>query len=326
MLARCCASSPRGGRIAVSDLVAEDHLTPAKHAERGSDVGCIAAALLKSEYLDGSAAAGFTDAELEFTHEAAPGNHSAIVRATEQQSRDCAETEQQASNVSKGSYGRFWPRFSVRHERTAQDRTARPFWHGSGARILRRLRGSVLRTGDRPGARPEHPPRVDDDHLPAAEVDGPRCSQDPQVPHVDVVREHETVEAGIDLDSGEQQLLATQVSKRTAYQHFSTKDDLVAEYLRRFDPDVMPGVFDRTDLTARERLLAAFEMPRPCRCARTSQQPWSCTTPSTRHPDRHATTRPPSRRDWPPPPARPAPYPGPRPRVLPHRGHHRRHR
>src|ERR1700722_2573240 len=39
------------------------------------------------------------------------------------------------------------------------------------------------------------------------------------------------------------------------------KDELVAEYLRRFDPDVMPGVFDRTDLTPRERLLAAFEVP-----------------------------------------------------------------
>jgi AcrR family transcriptional regulator len=51
------------------------------------------------------------------------------------------------------------------------------------------------------------------------------------------------------------------VSKRTAYQHFTGKDELVAEYLRRFDPDVMPGVFDRTDLTPRERLLAAFEVP-----------------------------------------------------------------
>lgn len=52
-----------------------------------------------------------------------------------------------------------------------------------------------------------------------------------------------------------------QVSKRTAYKHFTSKDELVAEYLRRFDPDVMPGVFDRTDLTPRERLLAAFEIP-----------------------------------------------------------------
>jgi AcrR family transcriptional regulator len=48
-----------------------------------------------------------------------------------------------------------------------------------------------------------------------------------------------------------------QVSKRTAYQHFTSKDELGAEYLRRFDPDVMPGVFDCTDLTPRERLIAA---------------------------------------------------------------------
>lgn len=52
-----------------------------------------------------------------------------------------------------------------------------------------------------------------------------------------------------------------QVSKRTIYQHFTSKDELVAEYLRRFDPDVVPGVFDRTDLTPRARLLAAFDMP-----------------------------------------------------------------
>jgi AcrR family transcriptional regulator len=52
-----------------------------------------------------------------------------------------------------------------------------------------------------------------------------------------------------------------QVSKRTFYQHFTGKDELIAEYLRRFDPDVMSGVFDRTDLTPRERLLAAFEIP-----------------------------------------------------------------
>jgi AcrR family transcriptional regulator len=61
--------------------------------------------------------------------------------------------------------------------------------------------------------------------------------------------------------TGMDQLCATaQVSKRTAYQHFSGKDELVAEYLRRFDPSVLSGVFDRTDLTPRERLLAAFDV------------------------------------------------------------------
>ena len=66
---------------------------------------------------------------------------------------------------------------------------------------------------------------------------------------------------GINRTGMDQLCAVAQVSKRTAYQHFTTKDELVAEYLRRFDPDVMPGVFDRTDLTPRERLLAAFEMP-----------------------------------------------------------------
>ena len=44
-------------------------------------MGCIAGALSRSEYLDGLAAVGFTDAEVTFTHEAAPGMHAAIVRA-----------------------------------------------------------------------------------------------------------------------------------------------------------------------------------------------------------------------------------------------------
>jgi len=66
---------------------------------------------------------------------------------------------------------------------------------------------------------------------------------------------------GINRTGMDQLCAVAQVSKRTAYQHFSSKDELVAEYLRRFDPDVMPGVFDRADLTPRERLLAAFDMP-----------------------------------------------------------------
>ena len=65
-------------------------------------------------------------------------------------------------------------------------------------------------------------------------------------------------------NTGMDQLCAVaQVSKRTAYQHFASKDELIAEYLRRFDPDVMPEVFDRTDLTPRERLLAVFDIHAP---------------------------------------------------------------
>jgi AcrR family transcriptional regulator len=50
------------------------------------------------------------------------------------------------------------------------------------------------------------------------------------------------------------------VSKRTLYQHFTGKDELIAECLRRFDPDILPEVFDRTDLAPRERLLAVVPL------------------------------------------------------------------
>ena len=70
-----------GGRIGISDVVAEDHLSPADRAAAGSYVGCIAGALSRSEYLDGLAAAGFADPSVTFTHQAAPGMHSAIIRA-----------------------------------------------------------------------------------------------------------------------------------------------------------------------------------------------------------------------------------------------------
>jgi len=70
-----------GGRIGISDVVAEDRLTPAERAERGSYTGCIAGALSKGEYESGLAAAGFMDVSVTFTHEVADGLHGAIVRA-----------------------------------------------------------------------------------------------------------------------------------------------------------------------------------------------------------------------------------------------------
>jgi SAM-dependent methyltransferase len=70
-----------GGRIGISDVVAEDDLSPADRAARGSYVGCIAGALSRAEYLEGLAAVGFSDPQVIFTHEAAPGMHAAIVKA-----------------------------------------------------------------------------------------------------------------------------------------------------------------------------------------------------------------------------------------------------
>jgi len=70
-----------GGRIGVSDVVAEDQLSVEDRAARGSYAGCIAGALSRQEYLDGLAAAGFRNASVRFTHEAEPQMHAAIVRA-----------------------------------------------------------------------------------------------------------------------------------------------------------------------------------------------------------------------------------------------------
>jgi len=69
-----------GGRVGVSDVVAEDRLSPEQRAERGSYVGCIAGALSKAEYEAGLHAAGFEDVEVTFTHEVADGLHGAIVK------------------------------------------------------------------------------------------------------------------------------------------------------------------------------------------------------------------------------------------------------
>jgi SAM-dependent methyltransferase len=74
-----------GGRIGISDVVAENQLSPAQRAERGSYVGCIAGALSKGEYEAGLEAAGFEDVSVEFTHRVADGMHGAIVKAVKTQ-------------------------------------------------------------------------------------------------------------------------------------------------------------------------------------------------------------------------------------------------
>ncbi len=70
-----------GGRFGVSDVVAQDELTPEQRSERGSYVGCIAGALSRGEYIAGLEAAGFEQVTVEFTHDVADGMHGAIVKA-----------------------------------------------------------------------------------------------------------------------------------------------------------------------------------------------------------------------------------------------------
>ena len=71
-----------GGRVGVSDIVADDALSPAERAERGSFAGCIAGALSFSEFRAGMAAVGLVDVEVVPTHAVADGLHAAIIRAT----------------------------------------------------------------------------------------------------------------------------------------------------------------------------------------------------------------------------------------------------
>ena len=69
------------GRLAISDIVADDDLTPAQRAERGSYVGCIAGALSEGEYRQALHANGFSQIEIVLTHQVTEGMHAAIVRA-----------------------------------------------------------------------------------------------------------------------------------------------------------------------------------------------------------------------------------------------------
>jgi arsenite methyltransferase len=70
-----------GGRVGISDVVADDHLTAQDRRERGSYVGCPAGALGFAEYGSLLLEAGLTDIQIDPTHELVDGMYGAIVRA-----------------------------------------------------------------------------------------------------------------------------------------------------------------------------------------------------------------------------------------------------
>ena len=70
-----------GGRLGVSDILAEDHLTEAERIERGGPIGCIAGALSFAEYEAGLRVAGFTAVSITPSHQVTDGMYSAIVKA-----------------------------------------------------------------------------------------------------------------------------------------------------------------------------------------------------------------------------------------------------
>src|SRR3954447_7374744 len=71
-----------GGRIGISDIVAEDSLSPEQRAERGSYAGCIAGALSISEFRAGLEDVGLTEITISQSHVVAEGMISAIIKAS----------------------------------------------------------------------------------------------------------------------------------------------------------------------------------------------------------------------------------------------------
>jgi SAM-dependent methyltransferase len=81
-----------GGRIGITDVVAEDRLSPEDRAERGAWVGCIGGALSRGEYEAGLAAAGFEQVSVVYTHQVGDGLHSVIIKATKPTDADALTT------------------------------------------------------------------------------------------------------------------------------------------------------------------------------------------------------------------------------------------
>ncbi len=101
-----------GGRIGITDVLAEDRLTPAERAERGSYAGCVAGALSFSEFTAGLEAAGLTDVSIQSSQHDGSGIHSAIIRAVKPAvaaGEAVASASSATLSASAGTAGRSLP-------------------------------------------------------------------------------------------------------------------------------------------------------------------------------------------------------------------------
>ncbi len=81
VFAECFRVLRPGGRLSISDILAEDRLTAAQRIQRGGQVGCIAGAPSFAEYRDGLTRAGFTGIRITATRQVGDGVHAAVIRA-----------------------------------------------------------------------------------------------------------------------------------------------------------------------------------------------------------------------------------------------------
>ena len=70
-----------GGRLGVSDVIADEGVGPALRADAERQAGCLNGALTRRQYSDLLQAAGFTGITITCTNQAGPGLHSAIIQA-----------------------------------------------------------------------------------------------------------------------------------------------------------------------------------------------------------------------------------------------------
>jgi len=71
-----------GGRLGITDILADDTLTDAERAARAGAVECLGGALTAGRYRELLCAAGFVGVDVRVTHEVGDRLHSAIIRAT----------------------------------------------------------------------------------------------------------------------------------------------------------------------------------------------------------------------------------------------------
>lgn len=70
-----------GGRLAFSDVIADDGMDDATKADMAAWTGCIAGALTQAEFCNALTAAGFTDVEIRPTHRVHTHAQAATIRA-----------------------------------------------------------------------------------------------------------------------------------------------------------------------------------------------------------------------------------------------------
>ena len=85
-----------GGRLAVSDVIADPDMDAATKADMAAYTGCIAGALTHAEFADALTAAGLTDIDITETHRVHEKAGSAIVRARKPDT-DCCAADAQAT-------------------------------------------------------------------------------------------------------------------------------------------------------------------------------------------------------------------------------------